>query len=128
MLERQRMKNITIALPNIFVDNIEKLQVLGLVPSRSEAIRLAIREFLKKEVNVVNLLGFRDEKQKFDEIEEITIYELLLSILEQNSCDLDQISMKVPSEPRKELFEALTELQAEGLVTKNGQNWVKVTE
>ena len=57
-LERQKMKNITIALPEIYVKNIEKIQNIGLVPSRSEAIRLAIREFLKKEVHTCNLLGY----------------------------------------------------------------------
>jgi antitoxin ParD1/3/4 len=57
VLERQKMKNITIALPEIYVDNIEKLQEMGMVPSRSEAIRLAIREFLKKEMLVTKLLG-----------------------------------------------------------------------
>jgi antitoxin ParD1/3/4 len=59
--ERQKMKNITIALPEIYVDNIEKLQEMGMVPSRSEAIRLALRDFLKKEVHVVDLLGFSKE-------------------------------------------------------------------
>jgi len=39
------MKNITIALPEIYVRNLEKIQEIGMVPSRSEAIRLAIREF-----------------------------------------------------------------------------------
>jgi antitoxin ParD1/3/4 len=62
VLERQKMKNITIALPEIYVRNIEKLQENGMVPSRSEAIRLAIREFLKKEVHVTELLGFDQEE------------------------------------------------------------------
>lgn len=62
VLERQKMKNITIALPEIYVRNIEKLQENGMVPSRSEAIRLAIREFLKKEVHVTQLLGFDPEE------------------------------------------------------------------
>ena len=55
---RQKMKNITIALPEIYVRNIEKIQNLGLVPSRSEAIRLAIREFLHKEIKTCELLGY----------------------------------------------------------------------
>jgi Arc/MetJ-type ribon-helix-helix transcriptional regulator len=58
VLERQKMHNITIALPEIYVTNIEKLQEAGMVPSRSEAIRLAIREFLKKEVQVTKLFGY----------------------------------------------------------------------
>jgi antitoxin ParD1/3/4 len=57
--ERQKMKNITIALPEIYVRNLEKLQKQGMVPSRSEAIRSAIREFLQKEVHVCNLLEYK---------------------------------------------------------------------
>ena len=55
------MKNITIALPEIYVKNLGKIQEIGMVPSRSEAIRLAIREFLKKEINNCKLLGFDPE-------------------------------------------------------------------
>lgn len=55
-MDRLKMKNITIALPEIYVQNIEKLQKIGMVPSRSEAIRLAIREFLKNETNIQNLM------------------------------------------------------------------------
>lgn len=47
--KRTKMKNVTIALPEIYVRNIEKLQKIGMTPSRSEAIRTALREFLKKE-------------------------------------------------------------------------------
>jgi len=55
---RNKMHNITIALPEIFVNNIKKLQEFGMVPSRSEAIRLAIREFLKKEVAICGLMEY----------------------------------------------------------------------
>jgi len=67
VLDRQKMKNITIALPEIYVDNIEKLQEIGMVPSRSEAIRLAIREFLKKETQVVQLLDYHKKDQVNEE-------------------------------------------------------------
>ncbi len=63
VLERQKMKNITIALPEIYVKNIEKIQKIGLVPSRSEAIRLAIREFLKKEIHTCQLLGYNVKEE-----------------------------------------------------------------
>ena len=56
--QRQKMKNITIALPEIFIKNLKKLQDFGMVPSRSEAIRLAIREFLKKEVHVCEIFNY----------------------------------------------------------------------
>jgi Arc/MetJ-type ribon-helix-helix transcriptional regulator len=59
--ERQKMKNITIAIPEIYVENIEKLQEMGMIPSRSEGIRLALRDFLKKEVHVTDLLGYKSE-------------------------------------------------------------------
>jgi len=59
MPTRQPMKNITIALPEIYVNNIEKLQEIGMVPSRSEAIRTAIHEFLKTEGRVCELLGYK---------------------------------------------------------------------
>jgi len=62
VIERQRMKNITIALPEIYVENIDKIQEIGLVPSRSEAIRLAIREFLKGEIQTCRLLGYELEE------------------------------------------------------------------
>ena len=57
MIGRQKMHNITIALPEIYIRNLRKIQDIGMVPSRSEAIRVAIREFLKKEIGVCNLLG-----------------------------------------------------------------------
>ena len=50
------MKNITIALPEIYVDNIQKLQDIGMIPSRSEGIRIALRDFLKHESKVMRLL------------------------------------------------------------------------
>jgi len=61
VLERRKMRNVTIALPEIYVRNIEKLKDVGLVPSRSEAIRFAIRQFLKKEVRTCQLLEFKIE-------------------------------------------------------------------
>jgi Arc/MetJ-type ribon-helix-helix transcriptional regulator len=62
VLDRQKMKNITIALPEIYVNNLERLQDIGMVPSRSEAIRLAVREFLKREVHVSELLEFEKKE------------------------------------------------------------------
>lgn len=53
------MKIITINLSEPHVKALQVLQDLGLYPSRSEAIRVAIRDFLMKE------LGFA---QNFDEI------------------------------------------------------------
>jgi len=63
MVSRQKMKNITIALSEIFVENIEILVQEGRVPSRSEAIRIAIRNFLKKEFEFAGNLGYEIQKQ-----------------------------------------------------------------
>ncbi len=57
MLGKQKMRNITIALPEIYVKNLHKLQDKGIIPSRSEGLRYAMREFLKKEGLNVALLG-----------------------------------------------------------------------
>jgi Arc/MetJ-type ribon-helix-helix transcriptional regulator len=59
VLQRQPMKNITIALPEIMVDGLVRLQEEGLVPSRSEGIRLAVRSFLRNEYRVIDLLGYK---------------------------------------------------------------------
>lgn len=44
-----RMRIITINLSEPHIDALKTLQDLGLYPSRSEAIRVAIRDFLQKE-------------------------------------------------------------------------------
>lgn len=54
------MKIITINLSEPHVRALQILQDIGLYPSRSEAIRVAIRDFLQRE------LGF---SQKFDDLE-----------------------------------------------------------
>ena len=59
MVIRGKMKNITIALPENYVKNLAKIQDIGLVPSRSEAIRLAVKEFLIKETKNVQILEFK---------------------------------------------------------------------
>jgi Arc/MetJ-type ribon-helix-helix transcriptional regulator len=61
---RRQMKNITIALPENYIENIEKLHTLGMIPSRSEGIRNAIREFLKKETQVRQLLNYPETKKE----------------------------------------------------------------
>lgn len=59
-MRRQKMRNITIALPEIYVRNIEKVQNLGMIPSRSEGIRSAVKKFLIKEGLNLALLGGLD--------------------------------------------------------------------
>ena len=52
------MQNITINIPEIYDENIQKLIKAKVVPSRSEAIRIAIREFLQNEFENLKLLGY----------------------------------------------------------------------
>lgn len=54
------MQNITINIPEIYDENIQKLIKMKVVPSRSGAIRIAIREFLQNEFENLKLLGYFD--------------------------------------------------------------------
>ncbi|MHA1460109.1 MAG: ribbon-helix-helix domain-containing protein [Promethearchaeota archaeon] len=59
--KRPAMQNITINIPDIYDVNIQKLIKMNVVPSRSEAIRTALREFFRTEFENLRLLGFFDE-------------------------------------------------------------------
>lgn len=50
------MKIITINLSEPHIKALQVLQDIGLYPSRSEAIRVAIRDFLKKELGFTKTL------------------------------------------------------------------------
>lgn len=55
------MVNITINLPRIYDVNIKKLITDKVVASRSEAIRIAVRDFLRQEYKNLKLLGVFEE-------------------------------------------------------------------
>ncbi len=58
---KDKMANITINIPENYDYNIQKLIKMKLLPSRSEAIRTALREFLNREYNKnLELLEFFD--------------------------------------------------------------------
>jgi len=59
--KRPKMINITINLPEIYDENIQKLIKKKILPSRSEGIRIALREFLHNEYKNLKLLGFFDD-------------------------------------------------------------------
>ncbi|MEJ2250089.1 MAG: ribbon-helix-helix protein, CopG family [Candidatus Lokiarchaeota archaeon] len=65
------MKIITINLPDKFLSAIQVLNDLGIYPSRSEAIRTALKDFLDKELNM------------FDELDEEYFKKLLRSTEEK---------------------------------------------
>lgn len=52
------MVNITINIPDIYDDNIQKLIRMKITPSRSECIRTALRDFFLKEYPNLKLLGY----------------------------------------------------------------------
>ena len=54
---KSAMQNITINIPDIYDVNIQKLIRDKITPSRSEAIRTAIREFFQEEYKRMVLLG-----------------------------------------------------------------------
>ena len=67
MPEKQKkspMKNITINIPELYDKNIQKLIKMKLLPSRSEAIRTALREFLHREYRNLEILGFFDVEEQ----------------------------------------------------------------
>ena len=50
------MKIITINLPGKYLSAIQTLNDMGVYPSRSEAIRIALRDFLEDELTMFNNL------------------------------------------------------------------------
>jgi Arc/MetJ-type ribon-helix-helix transcriptional regulator len=62
--KKKKMRNITINLPDIYDENIQKLIGMKVVASRSEAIRTALRDFLHNEYNNLKLLGYFDPKEE----------------------------------------------------------------
>ncbi len=59
---KPKMVNITINLPHIYDENIQKLIKLKITANRSEAIRTALREYFQKEEKNLDLLGYFDDK------------------------------------------------------------------
>jgi Arc/MetJ-type ribon-helix-helix transcriptional regulator len=65
------LKIVTVNVPESYVDAIKKLVgENGLYPSRSELIRVAVREFLLRELSIANNVEKYSEKA-FDNSEEL---------------------------------------------------------
>jgi len=47
------MQNITINIPEIYDENIQYLKGKGLVSSRSQAVRIALKEYLEEEYETI---------------------------------------------------------------------------
>ena len=65
--EKSKKQNITISLPEIYCENLEYLKNEGLINNRSEGIRIAVMEFLEKELENIKLFGYNLEE---DEVED----------------------------------------------------------
>ncbi len=66
------MQIVTVNLPSIYIDAIAKLTEQGLFPSRSEAIRVALRDFLKSELGMVeSLLDLNENEGKVTVVQEV---------------------------------------------------------
>ena len=62
---KRSMKNITINIPTTYDEGIQKLIAMKLIASRSEAIRIALREFLNREFGEnLELLGYSIKKEQ----------------------------------------------------------------
>ncbi|MCP4760288.1 MAG: hypothetical protein GY870_00810 [archaeon] len=63
---KDKLQNITIAIPEIYVKNLTFLQSEGIIRSRSDGIRIAVHQFLQKEVRNAELFGYEPKKSKND--------------------------------------------------------------
>ena len=65
---KRSMKNITINIPTNYDQCIQKLIGMKLIASRSEAIRIALREFLNREYGEnLEILGYSVKKEEKSE-------------------------------------------------------------
>lgn len=65
--EKPELRNITINLPDQYDEVIQKLIRLKLIPSRSEAIRTALREFLHDEFRNLDMMeSFLEKKLELE--------------------------------------------------------------
>lgn len=56
------MKIVTINIPNQYLDCIETMVNMGFYPSRSEAVRQALKQFLAREADFNTNLGVEEFK------------------------------------------------------------------
>lgn len=123
------MKNITIAIPEAYAENIQELIELGFAPSRSESIRVAITQFIKQEaiyldeqkyplnnkselkiitINVPKsfLSAMDSMKSCFPSRSELIRIALREWLIRENKIKLDLIKIreKVPPSPPKDIY------------------------
>ena len=81
------MKIVTINVPESYLGSIEKLVgEHGLYPSRSELIRVAVREFLIKELQMANNMAkFKEVKIEADDFDEKTFVRVPIERLNEDN-------------------------------------------
>jgi Arc/MetJ-type ribon-helix-helix transcriptional regulator len=50
VVRKRKMNLVTVKMSDIYVNGLDKLVEMGMYPSRSEAIRVAIRDLLRREL------------------------------------------------------------------------------
>ena len=50
MVHKQNLKLVSVHLPEKYIELLEQLVEMGLYPSRSEAIRVAVRDLIRREL------------------------------------------------------------------------------
>jgi len=57
--KRTKMRNVTIHIPDNYLDNMDKLISAGIIRNRSEGVRIALKEYLQRLFgDELKVLGF----------------------------------------------------------------------
>ena len=65
MADVNRMRIVTINIPDIYIDTIEIFVKQGYFPSRSETIREALKRFLIRDPRFMDLLEDKEKIERF---------------------------------------------------------------
>ena len=55
----KNMRLVTVHIPDGYIEGIEELVRLKLYPNKGEVIRIAVRDFLKHEAQILNITYFQ---------------------------------------------------------------------
>lgn len=74
------MKTISVNLPEAFVEGLETLVKRGLYANRSEAIRVSVRDLLKRElIEPISYSGIREkEESPFGKVEDSVFSDIIM--------------------------------------------------
>lgn len=79
------MKIVTVNIPETYLDSIEKLVgESGLYPSRSELIRVAVRDFLLRELKMANNMAKYRETESEDNFDDENYVRVPIERLNEN--------------------------------------------